>query len=135
VNHEPDDTSQQDLLNPDRALLRFEFVESLIRLACLLYPSAETFQEKLSKFMSSDFGRIFENEEFAQFNQLFGDAYRDKYIYEKEVCKILKDNSKNLEMTLRAFAKQKVRQKFCFEYIPRSIWSVLIYCQSDIDHF
>lgn len=109
MNHEPDDTSQQDLLNPDRALLRFEFVESLIRLACLLYPSAETFQEKLSKFMSSDFGRIFENEEFAQFNQLFGDAYRDKYIYEKEVCKILKDNWKNLEMTLRAFAKQKVR--------------------------
>ena len=78
---------------------------------------------------------MFENEEFAQFNQLSGDAYRDKYIYENEVCKILKDNWKNLEMTLRAFAKQKVRQKFCFECIRRSVWSVLIYCQSDIDYF
>lgn len=97
-----------DLLNPDNSLMRFEFVEVLLRLACHLYPSLTLLDEQLDEFVHNELAFIKRQPEFVAFYPFFGDEYRELYLYSDAVITVLRKHFNNLDLTHRAFARRQV---------------------------
>lgn len=99
---------EEDLLNPDKSLMRFEFVEVLFRFACHLYSSLDSLDQQIDQFVSNELTILTKQPEFAAFYPFFGDEYREHYLYQKEVIAVLRKHFTNLNLMHRAFSRRQV---------------------------
>lgn len=108
---EEGEDEEEDLLNPDKSLMRFEFVEILVRFACHLYPSLERLEEQIDEFVRNELTSVIYQPEFAAIYPFFGDEYREQYLYKKEVISVIRKHFSNLSLMHRAFARHQVSSK------------------------
>ena len=107
VNVEEGD-DEEDLLNPDRSLMRFEFLETILRFACEKYKGLSSLAEQLDSFVENELTKLSQKKEFDALYNFCGDEYRSAYIYSDEVVSVLRKHFKNLDLMHRVFSRQQV---------------------------
>jgi len=111
ANRDPDGALDADITNPARALIRYEFLEAVVRIACakLLAPGkAASLTAALDTLVDDVLAGPRLVGEWGSDLFMRGDAYRERRVYTREVDAVLVAHAPILANVHRAFARHTV---------------------------